>query len=91
MTKIRVEVCQTNLSKHNVTAEVLGQVKREYAHLEFQIEYLEMKCGGICGICKNTPYVLIDKKFITGLNSKVFYQNLIKYLDSLIEEKNTVA
>jgi uncharacterized protein YuzB (UPF0349 family) len=91
MTKIRVEVCQTNVSKHKSTVEVLDQVKRKYAHLESRIEYLEMKCGGICGICKNTPYVLIDKKFITGLNSNMFYENVSKYLDALIEEKNTVS
>lgn len=83
---VRIEVCQTNLAKHASTAAIFSRVKKEFPHVEFDIEYIEMKCGGICGICKNTPYALVSKKFITGISPDHFYQNLKTYLLGLLAE-----
>ncbi|WP_018132769.1 DUF1450 domain-containing protein [Effusibacillus pohliae] len=83
---IRIEVCETNLLKHASTAAVFSRIQREFPEVEFAIEYLEMKCGGICGICKNTPYALVSKKFITGMSADSFYDNLKRYLTGLLAE-----
>ncbi|MFC4768206.1 DUF1450 domain-containing protein [Effusibacillus consociatus] len=83
---IRIEVCQTNLAKHASTAKVFDRLQSEFPNMEFNIEYIEMKCGGICGICKNTPYALVSKKFITGISADNFYENLKKYLLGLLAE-----
>lgn len=77
---IRIEVCQTNQKRHAATAQVLERISAEFPGHSFSIHYEIMKCGGICAICKTTPYVLVNKKFISGINAEKFYDNLKNYI-----------
>ncbi|WP_047154208.1 DUF1450 domain-containing protein [Aneurinibacillus tyrosinisolvens] len=82
--KIKVEFCQTNLTRHAQSREAFEYVKEK--DLEHAVDLVEMKCGGICVACKMSPYALIDKKYITTMDAAEFMQRFKKELDKQTAE-----
>ncbi|GEN33423.1 MULTISPECIES: DUF1450 domain-containing protein [Aneurinibacillus] len=82
--KIKVEFCQSNMSRHASSRDAFAFVK-EHAPAD-AVDVVEMKCGGICVACKMSPYALINKKYVTALDADEFFQRFKKEL-----EKQTAA
>jgi uncharacterized protein YuzB (UPF0349 family) len=86
---IRIQVCQKNIEKHKSTREVWEQTKEVFPAEACPIEYVEVQCGGICGVCRNVPYVLVcrslaDKKLISGITPEQFAINVKEYVNRLV-------
>jgi uncharacterized protein YuzB (UPF0349 family) len=81
--KIKVEFCQNNISRHASSQTAFAYAK-EHVSADV-INVVEMKCGGICVACKMSPYVLIDKKYVTALDADEFFQRFKKELEKQVE------
>lgn len=88
MLSVKVEVCRNNLSRHQMTKDILKRMKEECSSLPFEMEMVENKCGGICTICKTTPYVIVDKKLIPGITPDQFFSKVKSFLDEKSEGLN---
>ncbi|PTX64661.1 uncharacterized protein YuzB (UPF0349 family) [Melghirimyces profundicolus] len=90
MTAIKIEVCRNNKRRHALTSKIVDRIKKEFPNICFRIEYVEMRCGGICTVCKTTPYVLVDKRFVPGVTPEQFYDKIKARVEERLAELSAV-